>query len=148
MYLLYGQMSEIPSDVLQSIRDILRIGNELREYRVNVRRLEKERAEHRANVLEHYSDSVRFITPYGNVVIQNRESPMKFSLEDIRDILQSIEDIPEDTRTKVQTVFEEESDKHTKTTRTVSIQRQQTLKAKHKKRNKKSQTLKTDERDK
>lgn len=138
-------MSDIPPDVLRSIREILRIGGELREHRTKERHLEQERAEHRENVLKHYSGAVRFVTPYGNVVIRNRESPTKFSLEDVRDVLQGIEDIPEDIRTRIQTRFEEEADKHTKTTRTLTVQRQQTLKVRCHKRRNKSQTLKRDE---
>lgn len=109
------------------------------------RHLEQERAEHRENVLKYYSGSVRFVTPYGNVVIRNRDSPTKFSLEDVRDILQGIEDIPEEIRTRVQTRFDEEADKHTKTTRTLTVQRQQTLKARHRNRRNKSKTLKRDD---
>jgi len=139
------QMSDIPSDVLHSIREILRIGKELREHRIKERRLEQQRAEYRDTVLTYYSGSVRFVTPYGNVVIRNRESPTKFSLEDIRDVLQSIEDIPNDMREHIQSKFDEEADKHTKTTRTLTVQRQQTLKTRHRKRRNKSQTLKREE---
>ena len=137
-------MTDISPDVLRSIREILRIGGELREHRTKERQLEQERAEHRENVLKHYSGSVRFVTPYGNVVIRNRESPTKFSLEDIRDILQGIEEIPDDMRTRIQSRFDEEADKHTKTTRTLTVQRQQTLKARRRTRRNKSQTLKRD----
>lgn len=140
-------MSGIHTDVLRSIREILRIGNELRECRLAERRLEKEREEHRERVLEHYNESVRFVTPYGNVLVGNRESPAKFSLEDVRDILQGIEGINEETRAVIQGRFDEEASKLTKTTRTVSVQRQQTLKAKHRKKRKKSQTLKRDSHD-
>jgi hypothetical protein len=138
-------MSDITPDVLRSIREILRIGNELREYRTKERRLEHERAKHRENVLTHYSGPVRFVTPYGNVVIRNRHSSTKFSLEDIRAVLQSAEDIPEDVRTRIQARFDEEADKHTKTTRTLTVQRQQTLKTRRHNRRNKSQTLRRDE---
>lgn len=136
-------MPDIKPDVLQSIREILNIGKDLRELRQRERQLEHSRAEHRENVLKHYDGSVRFVTPYGNVIIRTRESPVKFSLEDVRDILQSTEGVSDDVIAKFQTRFDEEADIHTKTTRTLTVQRhrQQTAKAR-KKRTHKSQTLK------
>lgn len=134
-------MSEIPPDVLGSIREILRIGNELREHRIRERQLEKERTVHRETVLEHYQGNVRFVTPVGNVIIRERESPTKFSLEDIRDILSGITEVSDEIRNRIQERFDEEAERHTKTTRTLTVQRQQTLKARRKRKRPKSQTL-------
>ena len=130
-------------DVLNSIKEIIRISNELRTERATLRNLEHERDVHRTTVLNHYHGSVKLVTPLGNVVIKDREYNSKFSLEEIRDIFTNLDSIPDNYKQILLTVLEQEADKKHTTTRTLTVQRQQTLKnKKHRKHKSKAKTLK------
>jgi|AntAceMinimDraft_5_1070358.scaffolds.fasta_scaffold26685_4 hypothetical protein len=132
-------MSVPPTDeVLGSIREVLRIDTSLREHRVALRKLNNERSVHRTRIMEYYPETTRLVTPYGNVVLQSRESPVRFTLEDIRDILQTSDTIPDSARDAICRVFEEEADRNKKTTRTLTVRRQQTLKRRGHRKSKKT----------
>jgi len=121
---------------VSSVKEILRIDGQLRELRTNIRHLEAEREQHREILFEHIGPkadgkSTRIQTPYGDIVIDERDRGVRFSVEDIRDILESSTIITREQREKLMDIFVEEEESLKTRVRTLSVKKPQTRRRHH-----------------
>jgi len=121
---------------VSSVKEILRIDSQLRELRNQTRHLEAEREQHREILFEHIGPktggtSTRIQTPYGDIVIDERDRGVRFSVEDIRDILESSTVITREQREKLMTRFMEEEESLKTQVRTLSVKKPLTRRRHH-----------------
>jgi len=126
---------------VSSVKEILRIDGQLRELRTNIRHLEAEREQHREILFEHIGPkadgkSTRIQTPYGDIVIDEHDRGVRFSVEDIRDILEASTIITREQREKLMDVFVEEEESLKTRVRTLSVKKPQTRRRHHQHRRK------------
>lgn len=119
-------MSSVSPEILNAIRELIRLDRELRELRIQQRLLDTKRNEQREKILAHYKENARFKTPMGDIVVRTREIPSRFTLEDIRDILIEANFLREEDREHLTRLFEEEADNNSRTTRTLSVRKPHT----------------------
>lgn len=121
---------------VSSVKEILRIDSQLRELRNQTRHLEAEREQHREILFEHIGPkeggtSTRIQTPYGDIVIDERDRGVRFSVEDIRDILESSAIITREQREKLMSRFIEEEESLKTRVRTLSVKKPLTRRRHH-----------------
>lgn len=119
-------MSSVSPEILDAIRELIRLDRELRELRIQQRLLDTRRNEQREKILAHYKENARFKTPMGDIVVRTREIPSRFTLEDIRDILIEANFLREEDREHLTRLFEEEAENKSRTTRTLSVRKPHT----------------------
>lgn len=128
--------SELPKEILHAIRELIRLDNSLRETRKITKKLETERQTYRTTILNYYHTKTHFKTPYGDVIVRLRETHTRFSLEDIRDIVESSHYINDTQKQQLILTFEHEAERNIKMTRTLSVKRPQTYRKQKRTRHK------------
>lgn len=124
-------MTSLDPSVIHAVKELIRIDNEIRKVRSEQKRLNDERSKYREIILEHHLDETRFNTPYGDIVVKDRESVYKFSLEDIRNIFDSLKErFAGNILDSILRIFETEADRNSRSTRVLSVRRPQTMKRK------------------
>ena len=121
-------------EIYTSTKEILRIDNELKHIRTTIRTLEAEKEYHREILLNKIGSNTRIKTPIGDIVIDERDKGVRFSIEDIRDIIESCIELSEHSRDCLLLRFEKEESSLRTKIRTLSVKKPHTRKHKSKQR--------------
>lgn len=116
-------MSHEDPEVLQAIQEVVHADQVLKEYRDKIREIEKEQSRNRELLKEKFGNNTIIKTNIGNVVIRERHTQGKLSMEDIRDIFDLVDWLGVDTKEKLVMLMEKECSSRQKTTKTLTIRR-------------------------
>lgn len=127
-------MSE--TDILHSIKEILRLDHQLQEEKQRLKTLETEYDKHREILKAYYGENTLIKTPQGNILIRARTYDGKLSIEDLRDIMDEIDWIGIEDKEKILHIFTDHCSRNKKTARMLTIRRKRlkrtkTLKQRH-----------------
>lgn len=115
-------MSDSP-EILRAIKEILRLDSVIQGERAKIREIEKEQGKYRDLLKEYYGNNTVIKTSAGDITIREKTLDGKLSLEDIRDIFDTIDWIGDDTKDKLLNIFQESCDTRRRYARTLTIKR-------------------------
>lgn len=115
-------MTDSP-EILRAIKEILRLDSVIQAERVKIREIEKEQGRYRDLLKEHYDSNTVIKTSAGDITIREKTLDGKLSLEDIRDIFDTVDWIGDDTKNRLLSVIEESCETRRRYARTLTIKR-------------------------
>lgn len=119
--------------IMNAIREILKLTPQIQTIRKQLRELENVQKDYREILKEHYGNNTIIHTNVGSISIKERMIGSRLTLEDIRNILDTIDWLGSDTKEKLITKFEEECEGRRKCSRTLTIRKNKTSKRRKKK---------------
>jgi hypothetical protein len=125
-------MSERP-EIIEAIREVIRLNPQIKNARKQLRELENEQSEYRERLKERYGDNTVIKTSAGDITIRERVQDGRISLEDLRDLFETIDWVGDDTKERLIGKIEElciSKRKYSKTLTVRKTRRKQTRKHK------------------
>lgn len=127
-------MTENNPDIMNAIKEVLKISPQIHALRKQLRQLEKIQRDHRDILKEHYGNNTIIHTNVGSIRIKERYIDSKLSIEDIRDIFHTVNWIGSDTKERLLKLFEEECEGKRKYSKTLTVRKPRNNKTSKRKR--------------
>jgi len=127
-------MPENDPVIMNAIKEVLKISPQIQTLRKQLRDLEKIQRDHREILKDHYGNNTIIHTNVGSISIKERYIDSKLSIEDIRDIFDTVDWIGSDTKERLLKIFEEECEGKRKYSKTLTVRKPRTNKTSKRKR--------------
>jgi hypothetical protein len=88
-------------EIISSIREILIINPQIKEKRKELKELEDKYSYHRDILKEKYGNNTIIHTSVGDITIREKTTDGKLSLEDVRELFDTIDWVGKDTKTRI-----------------------------------------------
>jgi hypothetical protein len=110
-------------EIMNAIKNILALTPRIQELRKQLRDLENTQSQHRNLLKDRYGNNTIIHTNVGSISIKERYSDGKLSLEDIRDIFDTIDWIGTETKDRLFKILDDECEGKRKYSKTLTVRK-------------------------